>query len=369
MIAGGGTGGHLYIGLAVAREIRRRSSGSEILFVGTHRGLEARIVPQEGFRLECITSAGLKGMGPIRLARNLMIIPWSLLQSRNLVRSFAPDVVLGVGGYSSGPVVLAAWWLARPTVIMEPNAYPGLANRWLSRVADRAALALPDAGDYFGAKGQVTGIPVRTEFLLLQRRKHAPGRLSLLVYGGSQGSHALNSIVCSALSDLRPLGTGLRIVHQTGERELEVVAAAYRDAGVQADVRSYLPRIYDDFAAADLILCRAGASTIAEITAAGKAAILVPFPGAADDHQTRNAAALQQRGAARMIPESEWRPGRLAKEIRDFMDNPEELVRMEDAALALARPDAAGRIADMVFELAIPNDGDGVPPGGSSHVP
>jgi len=352
MIAGGGTGGHLYIGIALARELQRRDPRHDVLFVGTRRGLEARIVPGHGFRLELITSGGLKGMGLWRLVRNAMMIPRSLLQSWQLVRAYAPQAVVGVGGYSSGPVVLAAWWSGKPTLIVEPNAFPGLANRWLARVVDCAALALPDRGNHFGSRAVVTGIPVRREFREIPRRCHEAGKLHLLIYGGSQGSRALNEIVCRALPELRALGAGLRICHQTGEQELEAVRSAYLEAGVQADVRAFLPRIYEDLARADLVMCRAGAGTIAELTVAGKAALLVPFPGAADDHQVKNAMALQEHGAARMIREPEWTAQRLAREISHYMDHPEELDRMEEAARRLARPAAAEQIADLLLGLA-----------------
>lgn len=352
VFAGGGTGGHLYIGIALARELQRRNPACELLFIGTRRGLEARIVLQEGFRVAFIESAGLKRVGRWAAVRNFSLIPKSLWQARQLLRGRAPGVVVGVGGYSSGPVVLAAWWLGRPTLVVEPNAYPGLANRWLARVVDCAALALPDAVRHFGKKAVVTGIPVRQEFLQLPRRVRRAGELSLLIYGGSQGSRALNGIVCTALPALRELGTGLRLTHQTGEQFLEKVRRAYQEAGVTGEVAAFFPRIYEQFGNADLILARAGAGTVAEITAAGKAAILVPFPGAADDHQTRNARALEERGAARVIPESQWRPGRLADELRSFLDHADDIGRMEEAARSLARPDATQRIADLIGRLS-----------------
>jgi UDP-N-acetylglucosamine--N-acetylmuramyl-(pentapeptide) pyrophosphoryl-undecaprenol N-acetylglucosamine transferase len=353
MIGGGGTGGHVYLGIALARELQQRNPACDVLFVGTRRGLEARIVPREGFRVEFIQSAGLKRLGTLAAARNFLLIPRSLWQARRLIRAFDPEIVVGVGGYSSGPVVLAGWWMGRPTLVLEPNAYPGLANRLLAPVIDGAALALPDAGRYFGKKAVVTGIPVRGEFRDLPRRDRSTvGGLNVLIYGGSQGSRALNGIVCAALKDLKELGPGLRLVHQTGERFLEEVRQAYREAGVEGEVAAFFPQIYRQFADADLILSRAGASTVAEVTTAGKAAVLVPFPGAADDHQTRNARALEMHGAAKMIPEGEWRPGRLARELRHFLDHPEEIRRMEDAARSLARPAAAQRITDMIAQLA-----------------
>jgi UDP-N-acetylglucosamine--N-acetylmuramyl-(pentapeptide) pyrophosphoryl-undecaprenol N-acetylglucosamine transferase len=238
---------------------------------------------------------------------------------------------------------------------VEPNAYPGLANRWLAPVVDAVALALPDAVRHFGKKAVVTGIPVREEFLQLPRRARRAGELSLLIYGGSQGSRALNSIVCSSLPGLKALGPGLRLTHQTGEQALEDVRRAYREAGVEGDVQAFFPRIYEQFGDADLILARAGAGTVAEATAAGKAAIMVPFPGAADDHQTRNARALEERGAARLIPESEWRPGRLADELRSFLEHPDEIGRMEEAARRLARPEATRQIADLIERLGAGN--------------
>jgi UDP-N-acetylglucosamine--N-acetylmuramyl-(pentapeptide) pyrophosphoryl-undecaprenol N-acetylglucosamine transferase len=341
----------LYIGVALARELLRRDPGNDFLFVGTRYGLESRIVPREGFRLEFIESAGLKGMGLFNLVRNAMLIPKSLAQSGRLVTNYAPDAVVGVGGYSSGPVVLSAWWIGRPTLIIEPNAHPGITNRWLTPFIDNAALALQDAGMYFGKKGTVTGIPVRREFYSVPpRTRRQP--FTLLIYGGSQGSHALNSIVCASLAELKSAGEALHLIHQTGEKEVEEVRSAYRAAGLEADVRPFLPRIYEEFAMADLIISRAGAGTVAELSAAGKAAVLVPFPGAADDHQMKNAQSLEKSGAAKLIAEKEWGPGRLLREVRHFMEHPEELDRMEQAARRLARPQAAARIADMVTSLA-----------------
>jgi UDP-N-acetylglucosamine--N-acetylmuramyl-(pentapeptide) pyrophosphoryl-undecaprenol N-acetylglucosamine transferase len=342
----------VYLGISLARELLRRDPAHEFLFIGTERGLESKIVPGEGFRLEFITSRGLKRVGAFNFMRNLLMVPGSLLQSRKLLAGFAPRVVAGVGGYSSGPVVLAAWWIDIPTIIVEPNAYPGLTNRWLARVVDHAAVAMPEAAGSFRGRVSVTGIPVRKEFLEIPHREQSGPGFEVLIYGGSQGSHALNTILCAALGDLKRLGPRLHLTHQTGEREFDAVRSAYEEAGVEADIRPFLPRIYEEFAGADLIIARAGAGTIAEITAAGKAAILVPFPGASDDHQTRNARALERAGAALMVRESEWRPGRLAAEIGRFMEHREELVRMEKASRKLAKPDAAVRIADLIESLA-----------------
>ena len=241
MIAGGGTGGHLYMGIALARAMLRRDPSCEFLFVGTRRGLESRIVPQEGFHLEYIDSAGLKGMRALNLVHNFLLIPRSLLQARRLVARHAPDIVIGVGGYSSGPVVLAGWWLGRPTLILEPNAWPGMTNRWLARVVDRAAVALPEAARHFRGKAVVTGVPVRPEFHRLPQ-KAPEATFTLLIYGGSQGSHALNMITCEALPDLKQLGSELSIIHQTGQKDLDLVRGKYEAAGLQADIRPFLRR-------------------------------------------------------------------------------------------------------------------------------
>jgi UDP-N-acetylglucosamine--N-acetylmuramyl-(pentapeptide) pyrophosphoryl-undecaprenol N-acetylglucosamine transferase len=342
----------VYLGISLARELLRRNPAHQFLFIGTSRGLESKIVPAEGYKVEYIVSRGLKRVGFFDFVRNMLLVPQSLQQSGRLLSAFAPQVVVGVGGYSSGPVVLAARWKGIPTLIVEPNAYPGLTNRWLARVVNRAAVAMPEAAGSFHGKATVTGIPVRREFLEIPRRKRNGEVFEVLIYGGSQGSHALNSIVCSALEELSELGPGLHLTHQTGEQEFETVRSAYGRAGVSADVRPFLPQIYEQFAGADLIIARAGAGTIAEITAAGRAAILVPFPGAADDHQTRNAQALEQTGAAMMVRESDWGAGRLAAEIRRLMQDPRKLTRMEDASRRLAKPHAAARIADLIESLA-----------------
>lgn len=354
ILAGGGTGGHIYIAISLARALKARRPGSDCLFIGTRRGLESRIVPKEGFRLEFIHSEGLKRVGMRKLLHGLSILPRSLLQARRLVREYGADVVVGVGGYSSGPVVAAAWWQGVPTLIVEPNAVPGLTNRLLARIADRATVALPDRRGYFRGKATVTGIPVREEFRDLSGHPRRAGELTVLVYGGSQGSHALNLAVCHALRRLKETVPGLHWIHQTGEKDLEMVKRTYEEHGVRADVRPFLPKLYEEMAASDLILSRAGAGTVAELTVAGKASILIPFPGAADDHQTLNARALEESGAARVIPERDLGTERLVREIRRLAEHPEELKRMEQSARSLGRPDAAERIVDVILELAEP---------------
>ena len=353
LIAAGGTGGHIYPGIAVAQEIMRRDANSKVHFVGTARGLETRLVPQAGFELSLIESAGLKNVSLGARVKGLAILPKSFVSVRKLMREFQPDVVVGAGGYVSGPVVLTAALTNRPTLVMESNALPGWTNRVLARFVDRAAVSFEQALPYFRGKAKVTGNPVRREFFEIPARRREPGKFSLLVFGGSQGARAINEAMVAALPRLKEVPTMLRIKHQTGAADFEKVQAAYLDAGwsEQADVRSYIDNMVADFAEADLVLCRAGATTTAELIAAGKASIMVPFPQAADDHQRKNAEALQAAGAARMILQHELSGERLANEIERLMETPPELDRMEEASKKLAHGDAAAAAVDIIEEL------------------
>ena len=353
LIAAGGTGGHIYPGIAVAQEIMRRDAKSEVRFVGTARGLETRLVPQAGFELSLIDSAGLKNVSAAARMKGLVILPKSFISARRLIGTFQPDVVVGAGGYVSGPVVLTAALLGRPTLVMESNALPGWTNRRLARFVKRAAVSFEQALPYFRGKGVVTGNPVRREFFEIPRKQREPGVLSLLIFGGSQGARAINEAMVAALPALKSLPVALRIKHQTGPADFEKVKAAYRAAGwdERAEVHSYLDNMMSDFAAADLVICRAGATTTAELIAAGKASIMIPFPYAADDHQRKNAEALEAAGAARMIVQQELTGDRLVKEISDLAQTPEELTRMEEASRHLARGDAAAAAVDLIEGL------------------
>jgi UDP-N-acetylglucosamine--N-acetylmuramyl-(pentapeptide) pyrophosphoryl-undecaprenol N-acetylglucosamine transferase len=267
--------------------------------------------------------------------------------------AFKPDVVVGAGGYVSGPVVLTAALTKRPTLVMESNALPGWTNRVLARFVDRAAVSFEQAVPYFRGKAKVTGNPVRREFFEIPAKRREPGRFSLLVFGGSQGARAINEAMIAALQKLKEVPAELRIKHQTGAADFEKVKAAYAGAGwdERADVRSYIDNMMADFAEADLVLCRAGATTTAELTAAGKASIMVPFPFAADDHQRKNAEALQAGGAARMILQEELSGEKLATEIENLVKAPQEIDRMEAASRKLAHGDAAAAAVDMIEEL------------------
>ena len=360
LIAAGGTGGHIYPGIAVAKEIMRREPKSEVRFVGTERGLESKLVPQAGFELSIIDSAGLKNVGPIARARALMVIPKSLLTARGLIKAFRPDIVIGAGGYVSGPVVLTAALMKVPTLVMESNALPGWTNRRLARFVDQAAVSFEAALPYFGRKGVVTGNPVRREFFEIPQRQpdassnaSNKGEFSILIFGGSQGARAINEAMMAALPLLEGSRDGLRITHQTGEDDFERVRAAYMNAGWagSSDVKRYIDDMVTTFANADLVICRAGATTTAELIAAGKAALMVPFPMAADDHQRKNAEALAYVGAARMILQKDLSGERLAQEIATLAREPERITAMGQAARKLARGDAAAAVVDMVEKL------------------
>lgn len=350
IIAGGGTGGHIYPGIAIAREFQRREPGAEILFVGTARGLESRIVPREGFRLELIRVAGLKNVSLARKIGALAMLPGSFLDARRLLKSFNPDIVIGVGGYSSGPVLLVAALMGWPTMVIEPNALPGFTNRVLARFIDAAAVTFGEAVAYFRGKAIVTGNPVRSDFARLPRKERG-AKLHVLVFGGSQGAHAINVAVCESLSVLKEHKEKLSFTHQTGENDFQMVSNAYKQAEIEADVRPYIHNMVEEFSRADLLVCRAGATTAAEVAAAGKAAIMIPFPFAADDHQRKNAEAMQRAGAARMILQKDLTGDRLAQEILRLANNTELIDAMEAASRKLARSDSAERAVDLAMRV------------------
>ena len=353
LVAAGGTGGHIYPGIAVAKEVMRRDAASVVRFVGTARGLETRLVPQAGFELSLIESAGLKNVGLAARLRGLLVLPKSFFAARRLIREFKPDVVVGAGGYVSGPVLLMAALMHVPTLVMESNALPGWTNRVLARFVDRAAVSFEASLSYFRGKGVVTGNPVRREFFDIPPKTRDTARFSLLVFGGSQGARAINDAVVAALPLLEEVRDTLFITHQTGEQDFERVRRAYVDAGwaERSDVRRYIDNMVAEFADSDLVVCRAGATTSAELVAAGKASIMIPFPFAADDHQRKNAEALAAAGAARMILQQELSGERLAKEIQGLVREPYEITKMEEASRKLARGDAASTTVDLMEEL------------------
>ena len=356
LIAGGGTGGHLYPGIAVARELMARVPGSQVAFVGTAAGIEARVVPREGFELELIRSAGLKGKSLQSVARGVSLLPMSGLDAWQVLTRRRPSVVIGVGGYSSGPVVALAAARGIPTLLMEQNAVPGLTNRLLARMVDAAAVTYDDALQFFGAKAFVSGNPVRPEFFdgegRDEQRDVPPGAARVLIFGGSQGAHAINVAMVEAASRLAAETTRLAITHQTGERDLEMVRDGYRRARLDARVEPFLYEMDREMKSADVVVSRAGATTLAELTAAGRASILVPLPTATDDHQRKNAEALVKHGAAQMVEQRELSGGRIAAEILGLVRDAARRRAMSEAARGLARPDAARVIVDRIVDLS-----------------
>jgi len=356
LIAGGGTGGHLYPGIAVARELLARAPDARVTFVGTAAGIEARVIPREGFPLEMIRSAGLKGKSIGALLRGLMLVPLGLIDAARVLGATRPSVVIGVGGYSSGPVVMLAAVRGIPTLLMEQNAMPGLTNRSLARFVRAAAVTYEAAVPFFGRKAFVAGNPVRPEFFETQgaydEHGQPPGAARILVFGGSQGAHAINMAMVEAAARLAAAAPRLAITHQTGERDVEMVRDGYRRAGLEARVEPFLFAMDREMKSADLVICRAGATTLAELTAAGRPSILIPLPTATDDHQRRNAEALVSQGAARMIEQRDLTGERLAGEMVALAGDPRERLEMGSRARRMAKPDAAKVIVDKVLELA-----------------
>jgi UDP-N-acetylglucosamine--N-acetylmuramyl-(pentapeptide) pyrophosphoryl-undecaprenol N-acetylglucosamine transferase len=345
----------LYPGIAVARELMARDPGATVTFVGTAAGIEARVVPREGFELELIRSAGLKGKSLPSLARGVGLLPLSGGDAWQVITRRRPSVVIGVGGYSSGPVVLLAAARGIPTLLMEQNAIPGLTNRLLAPVVRAAAVTYEEALRYFGSKAFVSGNPVRPEFFGGDTDgEHGGPREAarVLVFGGSQGAHAINMAMVEAAPRLAAASERLALTHQTGERDLEMVRDGYRHAGLEARVEPFLFEMDREMKAADVVVSRAGATTLAELTAAGRASILIPLPTATDDHQRRNAAALVRQGAASMIEQRELTGERLADAIHALAGDAPRRRAMSEAAKRLARPDAAAVIVDKVVALA-----------------
>jgi UDP-N-acetylglucosamine--N-acetylmuramyl-(pentapeptide) pyrophosphoryl-undecaprenol N-acetylglucosamine transferase len=353
LVAGGGTGGHVFPGIALAEEVVTRHPANDVLFVGTARGLEATVVPQEGFPIELIQVKGLKGKSLLETAKNLLLLPLAFVQSWRVLRKWRPDIVVGVGGYASGPVVLVAWLLRIPTAVQEQNAIPGFTNRMLGRVARAAFTAFPEAARHFPRrKVYQLGNPIRRKLMENYMRpevQHDTPRL--LVFGGSQGAHALNMRVVEALPHLADLRDRLRITHQTGAKDREQVENGYRACGFAPDVREFITDMSGAYAETDLVVCRAGAMALAELMVCKKPSILVPFPAAADNHQFHNARSLVDAGAAVMIEEKDLTGELLAHEIRAILATPDRRERMARAAGRLGSPQAAKEIADVCTEL------------------
>jgi UDP-N-acetylglucosamine--N-acetylmuramyl-(pentapeptide) pyrophosphoryl-undecaprenol N-acetylglucosamine transferase len=351
LIAGGGTGGHVFPALAIAREWKSQGAERNIVFVGTTRGIEARLVPEAGFPLETIRSAGLKGIGGMRFVRNAAQLLPAMWDSFAILRRHKFAAALGVGGYVAGPMMLAAVLTGLPTIIFEPNAAPGFTNRVLASMVTRIATAYNAPTRYWGRKATLTGIPVRPEFFCIPPRTPAkPFRL--FITGGSQGALIINRTMVDAAGLLSAKKSCISIVHQTGERDHDAVRAAYARHELNAEVLPFIGNMAERFAQADLIVCRSGAITAAEVAAAGRAAIFIPFGASTDSHQLRNAQEMQRAGAARVITEPQLTSERLVQEIFSLLNQPAELQAMAANARGLAKPHAARDIVSLIEQAA-----------------
>jgi UDP-N-acetylglucosamine--N-acetylmuramyl-(pentapeptide) pyrophosphoryl-undecaprenol N-acetylglucosamine transferase len=351
MMAGGGTGGHVIPALAIARELRD-ARGAEVRFLGTARGLETRLVPEAGFQLQLVRSGQLKNVSLATRLRTMLDLPLGVWECLRILRAFRPQVVVGVGGYASGPGMMAAILLQIPTVAYEPNAVPGMTNRWLGKWVSAAAVNFEQTAKYF-RNAEVTGVPVRKEIFALPERDDRSG-LRLLVTAGSNGARIFNEAVPKIAAELLATVPELTIVHQAGARNLESTEAAYAASGADASrwrVEAFLEDMPREYGAADVVLARSG-STVAELCAAGKPSLLVPFAAAADDHQRKNAEVLEQAGAAVMLLERDATPDALLRELRGLLLDPERRAEMAAKARGLAREGAPERIAGMVVTLA-----------------
>lgn len=356
VIAGGGTGGHLFPGLAVARALKARMPETQISFAGTASGIEARIMPSTEFPLDLIRSAGLKGKSLSARARGAALVPLGLVDAWQLISRRRPDVVIGVGGYSSGPVVAVAALRGIPTMVLEQNAVPGLTNRLLARVVGRAAVTYEASLKYFGGKGFLSGNPVRPEFLEVDDDPSHDAainalRVRVLVFGGSQGAHAINVAMVEAAPRLAAAAQTVDLVCQTGARDFDMVRAAFARHGVQGRVERFIDAMDREMKAAGLVVSRAGATTLAEVTAAGRPAILIPLPTATDNHQRHNARALEEAGAAEVMEQGDLTGDRLADRIIALAGDRERRRQMSEAARRLAQPRAAEEIVDAVIDL------------------
>ncbi len=355
-IAGGGTGGHLFPGIALAEEIREQ--GGEVLFVGTERGIESRVVPEQGYELATIDAIGIKGRGVLGLIRGLARLPGAWWQSRAILKRFRPDVVVGVGGYASGPLIATGVMMGIPGGIMEQNSIPGITNRILGRVVRRVFCTFEDPQGFFPAKKRVlTGNPIRRQLLASLQGERADLETRaprLFVFGGSQGARAINRTFLAALPELLVALPELEIWHQTGKADLEEVRAAYKVLGLaepKVRVMAFIKDMAEPYRWCDLVLCRAGATSLAELAAVGRPAVLVPFPYATDNHQEFNAQTLVDAGAATLMRESEWSPDLLVSQLAELLADRDRLQQMSRSMVAAARPDAAGHIYSELLDL------------------
>ena len=353
MVAGGGTGGHLFPGVAVAKEIGRRFEGSEILFVTGKRKMESEVLRKVGFRQRSIAVEGMKGRGLLKGAWVALKLPWSLLESLWIIRGFSPHLVLGVGGYSAGPVCLAARVMGVPSAIHEQNSFPGVTNRLLCRVVDRVFISFEESRKHFsGGSIFLTGNPIRPEFVTSETRAGEKGRVfTVAVVGGSQGARAINEAMVEALALLKERKRPYRVIHQTGDLDYEKTVALYKAKGLEAEVTPFIQDMAAVYREADLVVSRAGAGAVFEMAVMGKPSLLIPYPFAANRHQETNARFLVEAGAAEMILQENLTGEVLADRLAKWMEDSASLEKMGQAARRVSKPDAAQRIADLLLEM------------------
>lgn len=354
IVAGGGTGGHLFPGIAVATAMRERVAATRVLFIGTSRLLDQQALAGCGFELAGLQCGGVKGLGTMQRLRSLLRMPGAVLEAMRMLRQFNPDLVFGVGGYVTGPVLLAARMLGVPIAIHEQNSVPGMANRLAGRLADKVFISLPCVPPFPPAKTVRTGNPVRREILAAASEKTPwPERsTTLLVLGGSQGAHRVNLLVMEAMEQLARQGRALHLIHQTGGADEEQVRTCYHKLGIDAEVTAFIRDMASVYARADLVVSRAGATTLAELAVMGLPALLIPYPYAADDHQATNAEYYVKDSGCRMLRESGLTGEILARSISEYLQNPEELHTMSANMKTMAMPDATNRIVDECLQLA-----------------
>ncbi len=358
IIAGGGTGGHLFPGIALAESLTEKYPEAQIIFVGTPKGLEAKVIPKTGYQLNFISVRGFVGKSLNEKVKSLMSLLKSMFESKNIVDSFSPDIVFGVGGYASFPIVLTASLKKIPTIILEQNTVPGLANKLLSKFASAVAITYPETMEYFQReKTYLTGTPIRMRILEGDKQKAKKlfnieeGRITILILGGSLGARKINKAMTEGLSYLLPLKNKIQIIHQTGESDYNWVANEYKNLTFRATVLPFIYDMVEAYSVADLVISRAGASTVAELTSIGKASILIPYPYAAYNHQEMNARRLLSRGACELILDRELNGEVLAKRINKILTNPEIMKEMEMASLAFGKPHAGEKIIEIAESL------------------
>lgn len=358
IIAGGGTGGHLFPGLAIAEEFKKRDSATEIVFVGTEHGIEAKIIPREGYPIRYLRSEGIVGKSFAGKVKGIAALFFSFLDATRILKTVMPDIVIGVGGYASGAIVLMADLKSIPTMIHEQNSVPGLTNRVLGRIAKRICVTYHESLMSFPMnKTFLTGNPVRLK--ILKGDREAACRLfslnkdlfTVLIFGGSSGAQAINRTMVDALNHLSDLRDSIQFLHQTGDRDFENIRDAYRKTGVRGTVAPFIYQMAEAYAAADVVVSRAGATTLAELTAIGKPAILIPYPYAAGRHQEFNALKLREMGAAVVMPENDLKGETLAGAIRDIYQSSALQAEMKSASKGLGRPDACSKIVDIAMSL------------------